>query len=221
MRVCVKRILGWASVWWWRWVEVSIGTTSIGLSPKDKFYIHSMNNKGPRWKSQSIWILMKFMSLPSTWDLQIIFYKLSFTCVYSRSAHSSWPEHRRLAGACNPLQPWLTGPLALFVKHRPIHCTHAIFLQARWTRLPASLQLVSPPHTRWPRSLEKHSPSPSKRDTFFAKLWHPYQQYGGGMAAQSLALSFHSNKVQFVFLCGFLSLGLCRFTPNIKEGIRD
>lgn len=100
----------------------------------------------------------------------------------------------------------LTGLLALIVRHHLIHSpyslTYAIFSQTDWTHLPASLQLVSPPHTRWLRLPEKHLPFQSERDRVFAKHSHTYHQYGGGIVAQWLALSFHSNKVQNLFLCG-------------------
>lgn len=147
-------------------------------------------------------IIMKFISLPSTiWA--VVPDELD-SCVQSPCSQQ---ETGALAlSRCNPLQQWFTGPLALFVKHHPIQSAHpltpAIFSQAHWTRLPASLQLVSPPHTRWLRLPEKHLPFQSERDRFFAKRSHPYHKYGGGMVAQWLALSFNSNKVPFLCLCG-------------------
>lgn len=110
-------------------------------------------------------------------------------------------------------------------EHRLIQSNHsfpsAIFLWAHWASLPASLQLVSPPHTRWLRLPKKHLPFQSQRDRFSAKRSCPYHQYGGGMVAQRLASWFHCSEVKVLMSVhsSMFTPCLSRFPPTISRPV--
>lgn len=135
------------------------------------------------------------------------FYKLSLIRVYSHPAPNSncWSERRHWAGAVH----YSSESPDLSPRSWNITWFRALTLSL----LPFSRRPIEPvflPPSSWclhhtpdgSACLKNVYPFSVNVTDSLPSVHILYHQYGGGMVAQWLALSFHSDKVQFLFLCG-------------------